>query len=179
MKLCCLLVAGVIGLAAGLSVPAVAQVPSAAWSGTVSHHLWSVDDEFLRNQIQSYLGRELRELRDISIVDDSAGPDYEIDVVAYRVNNSLGMPIGVAMAVVAFERFKSDFVLRLISGRVSDVAYGTISAGLKGKGAIDTFEMQTGSVDDLESICKTMVADIDSKDFDPARRSWNRLMRGR
>src|ERR1041385_3460071 len=68
------------------------------WSTTVSLSVDGIMEGPLRNQVQSYIGRELRKLGDITIVDDK--PEYTISLIGYNTNTKLGQTVGFTLSIL-------------------------------------------------------------------------------
>src|SRR5881275_217300 len=62
----------------------------------------SCDDELLRNEIKSYVARELRELADVDVVEraPSRGAAFGLVLVAIKTTSRLGAPNGWAVSWV-------------------------------------------------------------------------------
>ncbi len=81
-------------------------------TSSTSHDRFSVtlsvtcDDELLRNQIKSYVTRELRDLRDVDVVEraPSRGAVFGIVLMAIKTANAMGVPTGWALSWVVTQR---------------------------------------------------------------------------
>lgn len=164
-----LLITAFISLAVGNSEKA----EPAKYSTTVKLDI-SADDE-IKNQVYSYLSRELRSLGDVKIVDDNLG--WIIKVLAKELSNQAGHKTGVVMSSVYLKLPYADktFGWALLDFNVKMAKKGYVATGEEDWGDwqhVDTclrshrffygHTLQAGPHENLHSMCKHLVADFDA-----------------
>ena len=126
----------------------------------------------LRNQITSYITRELRTIPDIVIVEDK--PEYEIQIVALNDALESGRKIGYSMSVVITYRVGDFFVKELAGTNNQTVKY---AASMLAEDYVDvrTHRLLTGPNEGLQANCSKVVADFDASELEPTRKFIQKL----
>jgi hypothetical protein len=170
MKSKYLLLAVILSAAIGC-VAQTPQTPSnysrPKYSATVQVDV-SCDDEPLKGQIRSFVSRELRSLGDITIVDEA--PDFVLSVIATPAKTQGNIVTGVVIATQFTGTVKID--LTSLKGKVSARSIDMLTDVLNGARIVWGFELQTGSMNDVQSLCRIIVADFDTSALEPCRKLW-------
>jgi len=138
------------------------------WSGRVSVEV-QADVEQLRNDITSYVDRELRSLGDVSVTDSE--PTYVLEIIAAKVHNTGGAPLGTSISVL---------ITRPLVGRSyfdmwlkDKVASETIDALANYyAGAVEVVGHSTWYGADLQVQCRNIVTGFDTRVLVPARKVY-------
>jgi hypothetical protein len=124
--------------------------------------------ENIRGVVTSYLSRELRALGDIDIVEDD--PWFILSVIAVATSNRAGNPTGYTFSVVVerpvlYRKMRDEFAKLLDEKmmKVMDISFDNTAR-------IVSHFVQLGAVDELENLCKKVIADIDGNVFEPDRK---------
>jgi hypothetical protein len=129
------------------------------------------ENETLTSKIVSYLNRELRSLGDVVVTDHE--PQYKLYIVALEGEFTSGTQTGaIALSTVLTMALKETtggrMVKQLLEYKGSEWAFVLI----EDERLFLHLWVQTGGTKDLRSLCETIVATIDSKYFEAARRDW-------
>ena len=130
--------------------------------------------ENIRGVVTSYLSRELRRLGDIDIVEDS--PWFTLSIIAVAASNRAGTQTGYAFSVVVersipYRKMRDEFA-KLLDGnmmKVMDVSFDNAAR-------IVSHFVELGGVDELENLCKKIIADIDGNQFEEQRKVSQQLL---
>lgn len=121
--------------------------------------------ESIKDQIDSYIRRELRSLSDIDLY--SPKPDFEISIIAIEPGNA----VAISVVVERIYDFSSILDQQLSKTNISPSSKELVLV-LGGKQQEQTQHfLQSDSRTNLDSLCKAIVASIDSETFEPRRRS--------
>ena len=155
-------------------------------------------DKAIKNLVESYIKRELRELSDVSVVESNA--DWIIEIVAAEVENKARMKVGVVLSTVILKTvvdqdcemtatylaklgYQLDQKLKNLRPAKSE-KYGkqiyelsaiswnllNIALGLiHGLYEYKDHKLQVGALTDLKHICEKIVADFDTTFLEPQR----------
>lgn len=160
------------------------------YSTTVKLAIQAEDE--IKNEVYSYLSREVRSLGDVKLVEDN--PNWIIQVVAIQVKNKLGYKTGVAFSIVIDKRpiLVVPLLLQLFKyasgispqelkeAKVIDLekAFTKVTDGLSD---IRDHSLRVGSTEDIQRICQMIVADFDAehvkKNREMWQKSWDELLR--
>jgi len=145
----------------------------------------SAHDE-IKNQVYSYISRELRSLGDVKLVEND--PNWTIQVVAMQIENKLKAKTGVAVSVVIIKRRYVVKTLLLMVENVFQIspqelmekksvdlekAFKNLTDGLKD---IRGHSLRVGSTEDMQSICQQIVADFDAEHLKQDREEFKRML---
>jgi len=155
-------------------------------------------DKAIKNLVESYIKRELRELSDVSVVESNA--DWIIEIVAAEVENKARMKVGVVLSTVILKtvvdkdrEITATYLAKLSyklaqklknlqpakSEKYGKQIYeltairwnlGKIAMGLiDGLYEYKDHKLQVGAPTDLKRICRKIVADFDTTFLEPQR----------
>ncbi len=117
-----------------------------------------------RDLVQSYLGRELRSLKDVRLVESQ--PNYLLSVVTMDIHNKGGQKTGIVISVVALSTVDRSNVTNTL--QVKDRAIGRwITENLYG---FETHRIQVGAQEEMQKICAEIVALFDSEILEQNRK---------
>jgi len=131
----------------------------------------SADDE-LKNQIYSYLSRELRSLGDVTLVVEDE-PDWIIHIIAMKSTNTSGIDMGVVFSTVIESRYKiTDVIKLIIDNKVEKEGWKETRPDVDWKKAIDIIiptvtyiadhMLRVCGPESIKISCQEIVADFDS-----------------
>jgi hypothetical protein len=147
--------------------PCGAQTP-VKYSSTVQL-LITCDDDSMKNQFSSFVGRELRALGDITIVD--AKPDIVITSVIVKHTGVTQAINGFSVATLITSP-ESTGSLDLIKDKLEPWILLFLKNEMAEGSNILKFDLRIGSLRDLKSISEELVADFDAKILNPRRKFW-------
>ncbi len=148
-------------------------------------------NEEIKNEVYSYLSRELRSLGDVKLVEDE--PDWNIQVVAMQIKNKLRYETGVAFSVVIEKRGNVTGKLLLIVPHVFQIsseeweklketkhytytgletAFTKLTYGLTD---IRAHWLRIGGTEDVQRLCQGIVADFDAEHLKTEREMWQKF----
>jgi hypothetical protein len=137
-------------------------------------------DSSIKNEVLSYINRELRELSGVVVV--NSDPEYEISIIPAEPRLENGRSVGYVLSVVITQKvstsaseFLIDYLLKdkevekkAILKRVKeDAAAGVI---------IFTHVVYTVGKDSLKSTCKELVASFDVEILEISRKAHQEVM---
>jgi len=147
--------------------------------------------EEIKNEVYSYLSRELRSLGDVKLIENDPNWTWSIQVVAMQVKNRAGYDIAVAFSVVIEKRYNVVELLLLAVQHVFQISSEEWDELKKTKRMIDlekAFTMLSGSqsdirghwlrvgdTEDVQRLCKMIVADFDAEHLKKDRETWQEL----
>lgn len=121
-----------------------------------------------RGEVTSFLTRELRRIGDIEVVEND--PLFVISVVALSTSNRSGNPTGYTLSVVVempvrYRQVRDTFAKTFDADmmKVMDFSFDNTTRLL-------THLVQVGGTDNLDTICKKIVANIDGDVFENQRK---------
>jgi len=121
----------------------------------------------IADEVRSYLSRELRNLKGVTIVEDKDA-DYTIGVIVFPVHNKAGYNTGYAFSVLVTQPGGYQRVRDIIERHSDEKALKTLDAAAKDSVEIVHHSLETGS--ELEKTCHSLVADLDGAVLEPARK---------
>lgn len=156
-------------------------------------------DKAIKNLVESYIKRELRELSDVSVVESNA--DWIIKIIALESMNKAGMKVGVVLSTVILKTvvdkdceitatylaklsYQLDQKLKKVPPPAKSEKYGKqiyeLSAIrwnllniamclIDGLYEYKDHKLQVGAPTDLKHICEEIVADFDTTFLEPQR----------
>ena len=131
----------------------------------------SAKDE-IKNDIISYISRELRSLGDVVVVDSQ--PNYTISIVALNSRNKANEDIGYAFSVVVTSELTGQYIATLTSDCKSNKNKDLLFTWLATMSGIKSHILVVGS--DLRKLCSDLVASTDAEVFEEMRRMYQRRM---
>ncbi len=121
----------------------------------------------IKDTVSSYLNRELRALNDVELVDTD--PEWVIDVMAMELKTSSGRKPGVVLSTVISLYYDKQEVINLVKPMYIDTLP---RHGLQ----ISYWHwLEVDSTDNLQSICKKMVAEFDTQYLEAGRKSFRKM----
>jgi hypothetical protein len=155
-----------------------AQPPTAKYSARVKLSVDVPKDDSLKSQLNSFLGRELRSLGDVTIVDDK--PDFVIDVVVTNVLVGRSVSV-ISIATLVSAPLDSDILTdpHLKGAKIDDAQIEFVKSYLKTGSHILDITLHSGPVSDGQDMCKKIIVDFDSRQLDPERKLWSQCSTGR
>lgn len=114
--------------------------------------------------VSSYLKRELRSLTDVEIVENN--PEWIINILVVELETVGGHKNGVAISTVITSQLRSQSLSELFQPKYSDLGL-RLTSGLK---KVGSHWLNIGSSNDLQNLCKEIVADFDTKHLEEDRK---------
>jgi hypothetical protein len=146
----------------GHSIPATPRPETTARStNEIRVHLTVEGDEQVQNELFSYVGRELRALGDVVLVDQDA--DLELELVALRVEQ-LSLVAVSAVVKALLDRALAEEFLSVFPNRPE-----SLRRYLSSLGTIDAHWVRTGSTVDIHGVARKLVATFDAQSLETAR----------
>jgi hypothetical protein len=126
----------------------------------------------IKDEVRSYLSRELRSLGDVTIIEDK--PSWSISIIIVPTDTVSGQHLGYAYATLVTQPLHTDYLDK----------YAKCDADSKEmlRGALETgeiiyrFNVQTSATDELQEISKKLIAEFDSRFLDEERKSWQKTI---
>jgi len=129
--------------------------------------------ENIKALVTSYLNRELRSLSDVELVAENA--EWEVHVLVMEPKLISGSKIGIALSTVVIQRFDNRLLGSFFEPKHKDFGL-SLTSGLSW---FSDNWLNLGSVDDLQTICKAIIALFDTKYLEEDRRSVREINRKR
>ena len=160
------------------------KIKDLEYSTTVKLDISATDE--VKNQVYSYISRELRSLSDVKVVEND--PNWTIQIVGGQVKNKLGENMGVALSVVILKRTYVVEGLLALSENVLQInlqelmekksfdlkkAFINLTSGLSD---IRGHLLRVGSTEDMQNICKSIVADFDAEHLKVEREMFQKML---
>lgn len=133
-------------------------------------------DDKIKDEISSYISRELRSLGDVVITD--ADPALKVEIVALEVhsgNSSVGYALSVLVSSYLGSLTLDRFVTSIASGPSSNEDKQVLRGVYVDYRKIVSHFVQTGPKSDLALTCKKIVTTIDSDAIEGERKTWQAL----
>ena len=128
-------------------------------------------DKDIKDLVRSYITTELSSIKDIRIADDNY--DWVLSIVALSLKSNIGHEISVAVSSAVLEPFDVKSLITVLE------KHGALfSAQKEILNAYDDYffikahQIETGSHEDLKSICKKIVTDFDINYLEPKRKEY-------
>lgn len=122
----------------------------------------TIQDSNARDQISSYLKRELRSFKDVDVVDND--PSYEVAIVGITTKTRGGYGTGYALSV----SFLSHENYAWLKGYLKP-EYVDLMTKMPSYRRFITSLVSVGSTDDLQSMCRNIIAAFDSDALESGR----------
>jgi hypothetical protein len=129
-------------------------------------------DEGLRRQVTSCLAHALSKLPDVMMAEDL--PDYRLRVIAMKVVTESRKNVGLSFSVLVTAPY-TNRVESLAQAYVSSESRPYVVSTLTGAEEIVSHWIQTGSAEDVEGVCRSIVASFDEE----AQKKSRQPQRGR
>ena len=128
----------------------------------------------IKNRVSSYLNRELRALNDVELVETN--PEWEISVIAMELKSVGGTKTGFALSTVILISYDNRLLCSFFEAEYKALEY--TAAVVKETSSLYLRPSQwlnIGSTDDLQRICRDVVADFDMKHLEESRKLYRRM----
>lgn len=112
-------------------------------------------DDALRDEVTHGLVRELRQLTGVVITNEL--PDYRLSVIVMKVVTKSGKSVGLAYSVVVTSSYEHRLE-ELVHTHVHPESQADFTSVLPGVRKVVSHWIQTGSVQDVPQVCRTIVA---------------------
>jgi hypothetical protein len=124
--------------------------------------------EAIKNEVSSYLKREFRALGDVEQVDKK--PYLRIRIMAMSLSSVTGHNAGFALSVLVTRPVDVEWLNNYYSTTLNANQLELLNALIKNsEGVFDTL-LRIGGSNDLQQMCKKLVADIDADYIEPERK---------
>jgi hypothetical protein len=132
-----------------------ADTNSSRYSAKVKVNISAADS--IRGAVSSYVNRELRSLTDVEIVEND--PEWITYNLAMELKTVDGYKSGVAISTVIVSAVDNQLLSGWFQPEFKDIGL-KVTSGLAG---YPDQWLSVGSADDLQKLCKDIVADFDTK----------------
>ncbi len=156
------------------------------YSTTVTLEISAEEDE-IKNQVYSYISRELRALGDVQLLEDNSvwavkgNTEWVIQIIAMQQKDKAGRIIGWVMSSVILKPilrdrdFKLFMLSKALKGEYDEKLWQELFEQLRTSCIVYGHEIRSGSPEDLQSNCKGIVAKFDSKCLKESRKIHQQL----
>jgi len=139
-------------------------------------------EQSIQSETISYLSRELRSIKDVTIVEK--GADWCLQVVARELYTVGGRKVGIVFSVNALRLFESDQILgifkalalydervvvRELNAKQAELLYSIASTPVP-LCKVFSHTVLSGGSEDLQSLCRRIVADFDANQLELVRK---------
>jgi len=129
--------------------------------------------EEIKGEITSYFTRELRAIKDVTIVDDN--PDWLISVVALENKVNDGVSTGFTLSAVILRPIKKnifewDMETAARKGKLTPGQRTIIDTFISDGYHFESHLLRVGPTSDLKEMCQEIVADFDGKQLEDGRK---------
>ncbi len=131
----------------------------------------------IRGEVESFLRRELRSLNDVILVDENAG--LEINIVAMEQETVSRRKVGIIFSVVVLRPMEELLKFWVMSEGKMTYDKAKFMDRLKDHFKIYLYKghyIQTGPVEELKSICQSIVAKLDIDYLEEVRKSHQQFI---
>lgn len=150
------------------SIYAQSQTPKPTYRVALSV---SSEDKTAKDEIVSYIARELRSIGDIVIAD--TGYDFKVSIVHMTVENMAKIQTGHVLSIVVTSHM-TPYEAKLFTKGCEDE--GFLSKYISVLGFPEKQDIGTTSLEGLEKMCKGTVADIDGSVFEKKRKEHQKFL---
>jgi hypothetical protein len=130
-------------------------------------------EESIKSEVSSFLNKELRSLGDVNITDDS--PHIKVRVIAVKNKFSSGLSFGYTLSVVVAQANGS-----LLESLLNRCPFDSQRAEEFWRDIILEQESHSQHIlevdNDLPSMCRKIIAQIDTNNIEPDRKIWQKHM---
>lgn len=134
-------------------------------------------DENIKEEVQSYLARELRSLNDVIIVDEN--PEWELSIIAMELSTKEGYKKGIGFSIVILKPFNFNHrfveILKTLFGESISDKVELIDSLTYHVYSYEGHWLQTGPTDGLKSICQKIVVNFDSNHLEKSRKFYQQM----
>jgi hypothetical protein len=126
--------------------------------------------EDIKSEIQSYIGRELRALADVTIVEEK--PSWSISIIVVPTITTAGRKLGFAFSTLITQPLHTEYLDKFAV--CDEKSKANLRPSFTVAEIIQNFNLQTAGSHELQVICKRIIAEFDSKLLDFDRKAWQR-----
>lgn len=128
-------------------------------------------EESIQNEITSLISRELRKLGDVVMVNEDYTYKLSIVVIEHRLES--GRTVGVSFSVVILQTVPSDLLLKPL---VKADSWKSVESWVSKVYFYVGHFIQTGPKNELEDLCRSVVAKFDSNHLEKDRKEYQRII---
>lgn len=133
----------------------------------------TADDEF-KSEVVSYIGREIRSLKDVEIVQsnesDESNADYHLSIIAIKGKSKNGNVIGYSLSAAITEVRSLENEKRRVEILCSNKEWQGTLASLLSYKVLEYHQLFVGEINELRSLCSDVVTSVDGKVFEVRRK---------
>jgi hypothetical protein len=133
----------------------------------------SADDGEIKQQVNSYISRELRSLGDVEIGDGK--PYLRLSVLAVKLTSVPGYSLGFMLSVVVMRPVNLDFLKTTCFSHLDAKGQELCEGLTKDSEVMLGHFVRIGGSQELQNLCKGAVAKIDNDYLDPERKGWQQF----
>ncbi len=138
----------------------------------------TADDEKIKNEVYSYISREVRSLGDVRETNDNDG-DWLIWIIAHKVHLATGEYVGFALSTVISRRCYMAEVFALLKKldalSKKEKSYWPPNYALSGLYWLRHHKIVIGSQSNLQELCQKTIIDFDAEHLRPDRERYERF----
>jgi hypothetical protein len=123
----------------------------------------------IENKINSYIKRELRDLKDVRIVDEKGR--YTLKITAMQLERSDGKPLGIAISYMFCTNFTFDIFKQLKPYKLDQKLEMDMSLYDNQLCFKTGLNMVSGGSDDIKELCENIIIDFDAEHLESSRKS--------
>jgi hypothetical protein len=154
----------------GLLLPSLCQAQTnTTWK--VSLYV-SINEPDLKDEVMSFLMRELRTLGDINIVAEDSSPEYSLRVTGFKTTNQGGKTTGYVFSVLFLQPISRGLVDLILKDKLSSVDLKSAQASFANATFIKDSQLYTGPTDNVRKQCEDITVSFDRTVMQPARDGW-------
>ncbi len=122
----------------------------------------------IKTEFESYVKRELRGLKDVELVEDSA--DHTLAFVILETQSRGGASIGYAISLVEAHPLSQRVFQLMFKQKLSPEDLTWIAKATESAVFIDEHKLLTCGPAELKSVCGKLVAEFDTNTLEPGRK---------
>jgi hypothetical protein len=124
----------------------------------------------IRDEFVSFIGRELRSLQDVEIVDD--GADFELKIIAMTMHSQgSSATSGIAISTIVLRSVRRSPIGYFASECANEKGFSkAVDAVMASDGILEDSNLLVGPPGELRSLSAKVVADFDQNTLEPMRK---------
>lgn len=136
-----------------------------------------VSDEEIKNQVYSYITRELRALGDVKMVKKE--PYWIIHIVCMQAKSKAGDVLGFAMSTLITQpsNIKEHSLKEMFGEKLTQWDYKVLASLFTGLHTIVSHKIYVEDPAELQRVCRRIVADFDAKYVKPEREQYQAFIK--
>jgi hypothetical protein len=138
------------------------------WPTTVE--LSVSEDYSLNGEVENLLGRELKRIGDLQVVDKKG--KFGIEVIVMKMSDAVGSAKDVSVASLITNRWNGELLdspIMGLKGKISDPSLKVYKDWFGTGITVKNFDLRVGAMRDLPVICHQIIVDFDVKTLRPLR----------